>query len=297
MKRITLSLVFIAITAIAFSQTTCPNFFKRNNGNGGGCDAKITLFFTTCPSFFQVTGLIDNGQAIAGLTFSTSACANGKIEVCIQGSNIPTAGSLTVIFTDGVVVNGIANNDTCRVPEGGVNPVKLSGFFVSRKNATVAISWKSESEINSKEYIIQRKTGSVWVDIATLASANSANGSTYTYSDNNSSKALSQYRLKMVDIDASFTNSEIRIVKGNGTAADFTVFPNPSSGNAKVSISDISESTNVQLIDNSGRVLKNVSMNNSSSIDFTNIQKGMYLIRIINKNSGESLTKKLTVVN
>lgn len=286
----------LAITFIAFSQVDprCPLFVKRNNGNAGGCDARISFYYASCPAEdYVVTAILDNGVAISGLTFEASACLNGRIDVCIHGSNIPPVGGLSLSFYDPATNTYL----TCFVAEGGPTSVKLSAFFAKRNKNTVALSWKTDAEINSKEYIIQRKSGNDWVDIATIPSANKANGSSYSYSDINSSKGTSQYRLKMVDYDAAFTNSDIRPVKGNGAVSDFTVFPNPSRGNAKVTISDISEPTDVQLIDNSGRILKNVSMNNNSSVDLNNLQKGIYMIRIVNKNSGESLTKKLTVAN
>ena len=75
------------------------------------------------------------------------------------------------------------------------------------------------------------------------------------------------------------------------------MFPNPSNGNAKVTISDISESTEIQLVDLSGRVLKNVIISNSNTVELNSLKKGMYMIRIVNKNSGESTTQKLSVVN
>ena len=179
---------------------------------------------------------------------------------------------------------------------GGQLPVNLGAFYAKRKNTSVGLSWKTETEINAKEFILQRKVGGEFLDVATIAAHNNSTGSFYTFSDINSFKGVSQYRLKIVDLDGSFSYSEIRAVKGTGAVSDFTIFPNPSSGNAKVTITDISEATDVQLIDNSGRVMKTVSMNNSNTIDFSNLQKGMYMIRILNKISGESLTKKLNVI-
>ncbi|HMJ47662.1 MAG TPA: T9SS type A sorting domain-containing protein [Ferruginibacter sp.] len=295
MKKITLLLGMLAITFIAFSQDPrCPVIFKRNNGNAGGCDARITFYYNSCPpTNYVVAAILNNGVDIPGLTFTSTPCINGQVDVCVTGGNIPPAGLLSVRFC-------IPNSNVCWlcfVPEGGPQPVKLSGFVAKRNKGTVQLIWKSETEINSKEYVVQRKTGNDWVDVATIPSVNSAIGGSYSYTDNNPTKSISQYRLKMVDFDAAFTNSDIRPVKGNGAAADFTIFPNPSSGNATVSITDISEPTDVQLIDNSGRVLKNVSLTNTSTVELNNLQKGMYMIRITNKTSGESLTKKLTVAN
>ncbi len=198
--------------------------------------------------------------------------------------------------SNGTCNGGICGKDTVDA-SGGALPIKMSAFFAKRNNTSVGLSWQTESEVNAKEFVIQRKSGNDFIDVATIAASNNSNGSKYVYTDINSLKGISQYRLKMIDINGSFKYSEIRAVKGTSMMIDFTVFPNPSTGNAKVTITDISESTDVQLVDNSGRILKNISMNNSNTVDFSNLQKGMYMIRIINKNSGETLTKKLSVVN
>ena len=300
MKKITLLTVLLACAAITFGQIDqpCPTFFKRSNGAGMGCPvARLTLVYAECPTVVQEIDSIYQDGVKLDVSFGPGVitCSGSKKEVnyCITSANIAPTVQLTVYFHSA----GVYDGKTCIVDGGGPAPVKLSSFFVNRKNSTVALSWKTESEINSREYVIQRKIGNDWVDIATIASANNANGSSYSYSDVNATKGTSQYRLKMVDFDAVFANSEIRTVKGNGAVSDFTVFPNPSAGNAKINISDITESTEVQLIDNAGRVLKNVPVNNSSTVELNNLQKGMYMIRLVNKATGEAVTKKLSVVN
>ncbi|MEO6404275.1 MAG: T9SS type A sorting domain-containing protein [Ferruginibacter sp.] len=303
MKKITLFLATLAITSIAISQTAttapCPTSFKRSNGAGGGCPiAKLTLTYSVCPTEALVIDSVYQSGVLINATFAPGVidCSGSVKQViyCVTSTNIAPTGFLTIYFHSGVVYG----SNVCQVAGGGPAPVTLSSFYANRKNTSVAITWKSENETNSKEYIIQRSSnGSDWVDIATIPSKNSANGSSYSYVDNNTTKAISQYRLKMVDFDAAFANSDIRTVKGSGTVSDFTVFPNPSTGNAKVTVADISEPTDVQLVDNSGRILKNVSMNNANTVELPNLQKGMYMIRIVNKSTGETLTKKLTVIN
>ncbi len=301
MKKITLFLCSLAISFIAISQTTsapCPTSFKRSNGAGGGCSiGKLTLTYAVCPTeALKIDSVYQSGVKIeASFAPGVVNCSGSRTEVtyCIITSNIAPTGFLTLYFASGAFYTGGA----CTLPEGGPLPVKLSSFYANRKDLGVSISWKSENEINSKEYIIQRKTTGDWVDIATVASANSPIGNSYSYVDNNNTKAVSQYRLKMVDFDAAFTNSEIRTVKGLGVAADFRVYPNPSNGAAKVTISDISGPTDVQLIDNTGRILKNILLTNTNTVDYNSLQKGMYMIRVSNRTTGESLTKKLNVIN
>lgn len=299
MKKITLFLGMLAITSIAISQTTqpCPTFFKRNNGAGGGCPfGKLTLVYSSCPTLaLPIDSVYQSGVKI-NTSFEPGIinCSGAQYEVtyCIS-ANIGPAGSLTVYFR----AAGSFDGNVCIVPTGGNLPVKLTDFYAKRNSSVVMISWKTESEINAKSFVLQRKAGADFMDVTTINAANTLKGGSYSYLDNNQIKSISQYRLKMLDNDGSFSYSEIRAVKGTSTLSDFTVFPNPSTGSAKVTITDISESTDVQLVDNSGRILKNVSMNNSNTLELNNLQKGMYMIRIINKTSGENLTKKLTVVN
>ncbi len=299
MKKITLFLALLAITSAALAQT-CPISYKRNNGFGRECSALITLVFpdsVSCKqtSFFTILHVYQNGVELAvSFKLRSIQCVGSQsiLTYCGTGGNIPAGGLLTFSFQKlgGIII-------PCIVPSGGPLPVKLSAFFAKRNNNAVALNWKTETEINAKEFILERKTGNDFVTVATIAASNNSSGSSYSFADNNTNKSITLYRLKMVDIDGAFSYSNISAVKGTSTVSNFTVFPNPSSGNAKVTISDISEATDVQLVDLSGRVLKNITITNSNSIELNSLQKGMYMIRIINKNSGESVTQKLSVVN
>lgn len=262
------------------------------------------------------------GPAAGTFSLNVTYVANGKkaLEIVVRcGTDIvletcyETNGSGSTSFTGllcgtgitGLVATLTPHTGNCgaaacgpdlTVPDGGPLPINMGAFYAKRKNASVSLTWQTASEINAKEFILQRKVGNEFVDVTTIAARNQATGSSYAFTDLNGFKGVSQYRLKLVDQDGSFRYSEIRAVKGTGGVDDFIVFPNPSRGNARVTITDISEPTDVQLIDNSGRILKVVSMNNSNTADFNNLQKGMYMIRILNKTSGEYLTKKLNVI-
>lgn len=294
MKKITLFISLLAFSAAAFSQN-CPigtsGFFTNN-----GATWSVTFNYTASGNknfrikvFCGSTVLIDTCQNVHG---------NGTIVytglTCSGGIN-----SLSATFEgkQGSCSANPCNNFQLLPPGGGPLPFKLSSFFAKRNNNSVLVSWKTEIEINTKEFVLERKTGNNFVAVTTIEASNKDNGSSYSYTDNNLNKGVTLYRLKMVDIDGVISYSNISAVKGTGGVSDFTIFPNPSSGNAKITISDISESTDVQLVDISGRVIKNISMTNSNTVEFNSLQKGIYMVRISNKISGESVTKKLTVVN
>ena len=294
MKKITLFISMMAISVAAFSQS-CPtvtsaffssgisgislNFSYTANGNK---NIILTVKCSGTPILDTCINVKGNGSTV----ISGLSCAGG-------------INALSATFTGrtGVCTSPVCSNFQVLPPGGGPLPVKLSAFFAKRNNNTVALNWKTEIEINAKEFILESKTGNNFVPVATIAASNKATGSSYSFADNNTNKGITLYRLKVVDIDGSFAYSNISAVKGTATVSNFTVFPNPSSGNAKVTISDISEATDVQLVDLSGRVLKNITITNSNSVELNSLQKGMYMIRIVNKNSGESVTQKLSVVN
>jgi hypothetical protein len=300
MKKSTILLCLLVSSFIAQSQTTmpCPTSFKRSNGAGGGCPiAKLTLTYAECPSIaLPIDSVYQSGVKI-NATFDAGVidCSGAQFQVtyCITSSNIAPTGFLTIYFH----AAGAFDGNTCTVPDGGPLPVEMSAFYAKRTKSNVVLNWQTESELNTREFIVQRKTGNEFVDIATVSAANRATGSNYSFTDINTSRTTSQYRLKIVDLDARFSNSETRSVKGLDANSDFSIYPNPSTGNAKVTITDISEPTDVQVIDNAGRIIRTVPMNNANSVSIDNLQKGMYMIRLVTKSTGESNTKKLTVIN
>lgn len=182
-------------------------------------------------------------------------------------------------------------------PGGGTLPISMGSFYAIRNGKTVALSWTSETEINAKDFVIERNSGNGFEPIAVIAAVNNERGSSYAYTDVNISRSVSQYRLKLVDMDASYKYSETRAVKGTAAVSDFTVYPNPSFGNARVTITDLSEASHIDLIDNAGRIVKTIVLTSTNSIDLDNLQNGLYLIRISNKKTGDAVTRKLTVVN
>ncbi|MDB5200239.1 MAG: hypothetical protein JWO92_2202 [Chitinophagaceae bacterium] len=185
------------------------------------------------------------------------------------------------------------------LPEGGPLPVNVSSFLVGRTGTAVALNWKTEIEMNAVNFEVQRSYDNAsFKTIATIAStANGSSSKSYSYVDNsNTSKSISFYRLKIVK-QSEVSYSDIKTVKGLLANTDFVIFPNPSVGNARVTITDLSEPTRVQLLDNSGRLVKSLMLNNTNTVELNGLQRGAYMVRIIGSISGNSEIRKLTVIN
>lgn len=118
---------------------------------------------------------------------------------------------------------------------GTALPIELISFTAkaTAKN-TVNLKWSTATETNNDYFLIERsKDGIEFESIINVDGAGfSTKKLTYSTSDNNPLPGLSFYRLKQVDFDGQFSNSEIVSVELRDLASEFTfnVFPNPSNG-------------------------------------------------------------------
>ena len=188
------------------------------------------------------------------------------------------------------------------MPTGGALPISLTSFLVGRTGSSISLNWKMETGSSISSFEVERSFDNVsYKTIGSVAGngiSTTSSTQSYSYIDNsNNSKSVSFYRLKIVKQGGEIAYSDIKTVKGFGGKADFVLFPNPSFGNARITISDISEPTSVQLLDNSGRIIKSLLLNNSNTTEINGLQKGGYFVRITGTTTGVTTVKKLTVIN
>lgn len=296
MKKFTLGLLLSFITVLGYSQ--CAEITSTSvNSNGPGQYA-ITINYTGTPGTSHINAVIFCASDLTGLFQNVCIPLNAS-GTSVINVNCYAAPLVILVPSSGLCDSGFPCGAPTFVfgPVGGPLPIKMTNFYASRNSSSVLMSWETQTEINSKEFTIERKTTGDFETVAVVPATNITTGSKYSFTDINNEKGTSQYRLKMFDFDGSFRYSEIRAVKGLGNSTDFNVFPNPSRGTSRVSITDVTPNTEVQVIDNAGRIVRTVSMKNQSSFDLNNLQNGLYMIRVINKETGEVTTKKLSVIN
>lgn len=303
-KNFTLSAVLTLISFIAFAQ--CPNYYTRNNGNASGSDAEIKMYFSSCPAIVpNIDSIYANGTKadISIVRIDSSKCKSQGYVSYFLSSNIPPVNSLNVYFNYGPTdIDLTSCKVTDKVVEGGPMPVVLSSFEVQRgKGNSVVANWKTEQEINSDRFELQRSVNNgAYETVGTVytKNANSSSAQYYSFIDNyNDFSGVAMYRLKVIDKDNSFSYSVVKTLKGGVADADFNIYPNPSIGNAKVSIAYSKETTNVFVFDNSGRLVQQGKITNSNSYEITNLQKGGYIVKVSNEKTGATSVKKLSVIN
>lgn len=167
-------------------------------------------------------------------------------------------------------------------------PVTIVTFDATLNGSVVDLNWKTKTEINSDYFVIQKSTdGSNWNDLTTIdAAGNSIEDLNYSTIDPTPQLGYNYYRLKMVDLDNSFTYyHDIVAIQVANTPDVFNLYPNPATSNIFFS-TNMSSNDNgtIQIISTDGKVLlqQNQNLNagtNSISINTTTLSAGLYFIR------------------
>lgn len=302
-KNFTISAILLLISFAGFSQ--CPTFFKRNNGNGTcGAEAEIRMYFPSCPVVVpKIDSIYTNGVKADIQIYppDASKCSSkGYISYCF-GGDLPGVDAIQVFFD--FDVSSSTPSSSCNVttdPEAGPTPVVLTSFDAERSGSAVTVNWKTEQEFNSKGFEIQRSSDNINFETVGFVNSKSSNSSIvqyYSFTDNsNTASGTSYYRIKMIDLDNTFSFTAIKTVKGSGFQAEVKVFPNPARANAKITVGNLSEPSSIRVFDNTGRLIQQIS-STSTSVDLNHLQKGNYFIKITGLQTGSSTVKKLAVIN
>ena len=313
MKKIVLLFCLMSSSlSFIFSQTPCVLNYQINNGGGNcpdlnGLSATGTITLTLdgplgsiIPTIVSVTDITDpnNPQLVTDINYGTGTLLNnGNVKFCyyVGPANNNNLQGNNTLFRFLIAYEGAPCG------EQGTLPVSFRAFTASRSSSVVTLNWITAFESNNLGFEVQRLIGSGnWQTLTFIAtqaaSGNSSSDLTYTYTDLNSTKGISQYRIKQIDIDRKSKVSEIRAVRGEGQKGKTIVYPNPSyDGKVNIVFEDVSGCRDISLMDVNGRVIKQMKGITNNTIAFDNLIAGIYTVRAINNNTGEQEVQKFVV--
>jgi hypothetical protein len=97
----------------------------------------------------------------------------------------------------------------------------------------------------------------------------------------------------MVDIDSRFNYSKVIKVNGCKNKSNVIIYPNPTAEN--VTVSGIKPGNMIQVISSIGQTLSSFTATLPNEVINTgNLSKGVYIISIIDKTTGEKENYKIT---
>lgn len=187
---------------------------------------------------------------------------------------------------------GIIRNNS-----NAILPTKITDFSVLNKENTNILNWKSENEINVKQFNIQHSiNGKDFETVGTVAANKQVNYSYKHYGFINSTNHY--YRLQIIDKDGSIAYSNILKLQAsnNNNSLKIEAYPSITKGNITGIITNNKvETATVQILNNNGTIVSKQNVvttigSNSFNIDITNQSSGLYLLQVITK-SGISTQK------
>ncbi|MEO8109670.1 MAG: T9SS type A sorting domain-containing protein [Ginsengibacter sp.] len=183
----------------------------------------------------------------------------------------------------------------------GVVPVKLTGFFATKKNNDAVLNWQvSNQDANSNYFELQRSfNGTDFKKIGRVdVNLNSGAGS-YAFTDVNAAASKTNviyYRLKMVDKDEKSTLSTIRNIRLTKKSFGVNVYPNPAREFSTVNIDMESEASVIlSLTDASGKILQKSQFNgfkglNQKRVELSNLASGSYMLKVNAGNETQTVS-------
>lgn len=177
-------------------------------------------------------------------------------------------------------------------------PLKMGEFTAAKKPTGINLSWETLSEQNTAYFDVERSANGT--DFTTIgkvtAKGNSVNKQNYSYTDISPVPGVNYYRLKLEDIDNSYTYSRTIAVKNSSQLVSVELFPNPVSSTLQVQLpSKQKETVNIFIADAAGKIIYSKQMqlsegNNATSIPVLHLANGMYQLTLENKEGKQTKT-------
>lgn len=167
--------------------------------------------------------------------------------------------------------------------------VELISFTAENKSCVNHLHWTTGSETNSLHFQLQASTDGIsYHKIGTVESMGySIEQHDYSIDDSSNVDGINYYRLMQVDIDGTFTYSNVIAVNSNNCNDDLQIQCSNSSFNI-YSSSDY----HLKIADALGRILIDKKITaGSENIDISFLPSGFYVVAIQNQN--KYLTKKI----
>jgi hypothetical protein len=173
-------------------------------------------------------------------------------------------------------------------------PLVLAEFTGTiNSNNSVSLIWKTSSELNSKEFDLERSVDGVNFETISIVPAAGNSTVTINYSrrdEDHPQTPVLYYRLKLVDIDGRYEYS--KVLKLRFRAGSFyinKIYPQPSRDMLHVDITNVSGPANciVSFVALGGAVIKQTTVvlnrgDNIVDVNVSSLPRGSYIMKITN---------------
>ncbi|MGX5857972.1 T9SS type A sorting domain-containing protein [Dyadobacter jiangsuensis] len=177
----------------------------------------------------------------------------------------------------------------------GTLPVELVSFTATSESNRTLLQWLTAQERNSAIFQIEHSvTGKVWQNVGENAAKGESNGPVnYQWIHQNPAYGINYYRLKMIDLDGTFTYSKIENLEfRTRDLSAGIVYPNPVSD--KIQIDTKHEIIRLKILDLQGRTVYETDQVSKQGVSLKHLPAGAYQAQITTK-TGTVQTDRIVI--
>ncbi len=175
-------------------------------------------------------------------------------------------------------------------------PIELVSFEGLIHEGNVYLEWVTASELNNDHFLIQRSTdGHLFQDVGTvLGVGNSQEKVRYVFQDGTPVNDRLFYRLKQIDIDGSYSLSnviEVSSIPSTVGPISVQVFPNPASTSLNIKNQSLTPLQSIRMFDIYGKEVI-LDINHTSqdeyNVNLSQLMSGNYFLRVSSASEQQS---------
>lgn len=285
--------------------------------NTGQFHSINTILKDTMPAGITITSATMNGVSLSTTTLGTTGIeikspgtnTNGQVlkgesvTIVLQGSFTTDIGSISSqafvryngIESLGLSENQIPSNDphtpidndpTTLLVGCIILPVNLTSFTVSENNCTASLNWHTTSEVSFSHYAVERSTDGV--NFTSVGKVKANGTGKYQFADKSDIEAgISFYRLRMVDLNGTYTFSKTVKLQTTCTNTKLSLYPNPAG--STVQIKGLTEDETVRIYTANGRLIieQRINTKGALTLDISSYTAGVYNV-VVQGNNGKN---------
>lgn len=274
-------------------------------------DARVQLQASqiniTQPTTVTFTATPGNGGSSPTYNFivNGSSVQNTTNSTLVRLVNVNDRVVCDMRSTEACVVEKTVRSNEIIMGEQGL-PIILSRFSGRKQTNTNQLEWTTGSEVNSELFLLERGNNAInFTEITRIqAAGNSSRSINYNYSDSKFEVGKNYYRLKLQDLDGTYSYSKIILIDNTRNKLITNLAPNPGKigSESLLTLSGLDKGkVGITVVNSAGFTIKNIELNSidgNLQVRLNTMQfiPDIYLLVIRNANGTIAETLKWTVL-
>ncbi len=244
----------------------------------------------------------------AGMALDGNAAANRKLLSKTLAVNIPNGYYIMLRWKDadepeadhGLAIDDVSLSWRTEANSGpSPMPVELKSFTAQLKGDLTELRWQTATEDDNREFVVERSSDNrLYEGIGLVNGAgNSRQTLNYYFTDQNPLSGTSFYRLKQIDINGTFTYSNIVSITKQLAKTDVQVFPTVTDHTIQMLLPIGMKYKKAVVVDVMGKQVSEHSLTNAleQSINVSHLSSGSYVL-IFENPDGTRISKRFKKV-